>query len=45
MAVPFKDWQDVAQKVTPITSPTRREWQTRERKPRDTGFHVCRESL
>ena len=39
MTVPFKDWQDVAQKAKPVPSPppTRRDWQPKER-PRDTGF-------
>ena len=30
MVVPFKDWLDVAQKVTPITKPTREDWQTQD---------------
>ena len=30
MVVPFKDWLDVAEKVTPITTPNRPDWQTQD---------------
>ena len=30
MVVPFKDWRDVAQKVKPIATPTRPDWQTQD---------------
>ena len=30
MKVPFKDWRDVAQKVKPITTPNRPDWQTQD---------------
>lgn len=30
MVVPFKDWRDVAEKVTPITTPNRPDWQTQD---------------
>ena len=30
MVVPFKDWRDVAQKVKPITTPNRPDWQTQD---------------
>ncbi len=30
MIVPFKDWRDVAQKVTPIVKPNREDWQTQD---------------
>lgn len=33
MKVPFKDWRDVAQKVTPITKPNREDWQTQDERP------------
>ena len=39
MVVPFKDWRDVAEKVTPITTPNREEWQTQdEHIPADKDF-------
>ena len=30
MVVPFKDWRDVAEKVRPITTPNRPDWQTQD---------------
>ena len=46
MAVPFKDWQDVAQKVTPVISPPsrRREFRTRDERPA-RGFRRRRGTL
>ena len=38
---PFKNWHDVAEKVRPISTPVRPEWQTEDEKPAPSkGFQV-----
>ena len=38
MVVPFKDWRDVAQKIKPITTPNRPDWQTQDELSRAEEF-------